>query len=596
MTSQENKHDEELNNLRHSTAHVMADAVLQMFPEGKLAFGPPIENGFYYDFDLPRSLTTEDLAEIEGRMRAVIRGKQTFECRDVTPDEALTIFADQPYKLDQIERLARGEEGERDGAAEPSVRHVTIYSHDGFTDLCRGPHLEHTGEIRPDSFKLLSVAGAYWRGDESQPMLQRIYGTVWPSKEELEQHLAWLEEIKARDHRRLNEQLDLYSTHEELGPGLIIYGPKAGRIRAIVEEFWRQEQFANGYELLYTPHIGLWTLWQTSGHLDFFRDGMYSPMDIDGTDYYIKPMSCPFHVLAYKNKPRSYRDLPLRWAELGTVYRYERSGALHGLDRTRGFTQDDAHIICTPEQVEGEMREVLRFSLSVWRAFGFDELALHLSTRPEKAIGSPEQWDVATEVLRKILDEEGLTYRVDEGKGAFYGPKIDLYPASPLGEGEQLTTIQFDFNLPERFDMVYTGEDGQQHRPYMVHRVLLGSWERFFAELIEHYAGAFPVWLSPVQVQVIPIADRHKEYAGAVKTRLNEAGLRAVVDESGERMQAKIRAAQLQKVPYMLVIGDREVGEGTVAVRLRTEEDLGDMELGDLIARAHAVVDAKSGL
>jgi threonyl-tRNA synthetase len=573
----------DLERLRHSTSHVMAEAVLSMFPEAKLGIGPPIEDGFYYDFDLPRSLTPEDLGEIESRMRKSIEAHKPFVRREVSQEEAEQVFADQPYKLELIRDMGEGEV-------------ISMYSHDGFTDLCKGPHLDHTGQISPDAFKLLNIAGAYWRGDERRPMLQRIYGTVWPSLQELEAYLKKREELEARDHRNLNKQLDLYSVHEESGAGLIIYGPRAGRIRAIVEEFWRQEHFANGYELLYTPHIGLRKLWETSGHLDFYQEGMYSPMDIDGVDYYIKPMNCPFHMLAYKAKPRSYRDLPLRWGELGTVYRYERSGVLHGVLRTRGFTQDDAHIICMPEQIEDELTEVLQFSLHIWQAFGFEEYTPYLSTRPEKSIGTQQQWDRATEVLRMILEKEELAYEVDEGGGAFYGPKIDLHIKDALGRGWQLTTIQFDFNLPERFDMVYTGTDGLQHRPYMVHRTLLGSWERFFGLLIEHYAGAFPVWLSPVQVQVIPIADRHNEYAHRLMKRLKEAGLRVEVDDSSERMQAKIREAQLQKTPYMLVVGDREVEDNTVAVRLRTEEDLGATGVDDFIARVKRVAEAKKGL
>ncbi len=578
--------------LRHSAAHVMAQAVLEKYPEGKIAIGPPIQDGFYYDFDLPRPLTPDDLEEIEARMRDVICDAQTFECEEIDEAQAREMFADQPYKLELIDELMADA---HDGGGEEEVK-LSVYRHSDFVDLCRGPHVENTARINPDAIKLLNVAGAYWRGDEARPMLQRIYGTAWESAEQLDAYLKTREELKARDHRRLNRQLDLYVVHEDLGPGLIIYGPKAGRIRAVVEEFWRQEHFANGYELLYSPHIGLWKLWETSGHLDFFRDEMYAPMHVDEADYYLKPMNCPFHMLAYKAKMRSYRDLPLRWAELGTVYRYERSGVMHGLMRPRGFTQDDAHIICTPEQIEEEMCKVLRFSLNMWAMFGFEDYTLYLATRPEKAIGSLQQWERATEVLRKILKEEGLDYEVDEGAGVFYGPKIDLDINDALGRAWQLTTIQFDFNLPERFDMVYVGQDGLEHRPYMVHRALLGSWERFFGMLIEHYAGVFPVWLSPVQVQVIPIADRHNAYADGLAERMRAAGLRAEVDDSANRMQAKIREAQLQKIPYMAVVGDREVESSTVAVRLRTEEDLGGLHVDEFIVRVKGVVEAKTGL
>jgi len=495
----------------------------------------------------------------------------------------LELFADQPYKLELIRDLPEGEV-------------ISIYTSGVFTDLCRGPHVENTSQLKWNAFKLLSIAGAYWRGDENRPMLQRIYGTAWESKADLRAYLDKLKEIEARDHRRLAKQLDLYSVHEEAGAGLIYWHPKGGRIRTLAEDFWRQEHFANGYEILYTPHIGKAWLWQTSGHLDFYNESMYSPMDIDGMDYYLKPMNCPFHILVYKTDTRSYRDLPLRWAEMGTVYRYERSGVLHGLLRVRGFTQDDAHHFFTPEQMEDEILFTLRFSLHLWKAFGFEDVHAYLATRPEKSVGEPERWDQATESLRKALIAEGMEYELDEGGGAFYGPKIDLKIRDALDREWQMTTIQFDFNLPERFDMVYVGEDGKEHRPYMVHRALLGSMERFFGVLIEHYGGAFPVWLSPVQVVMIPIADRHVEYARGVAAQLKAAGLRAEVDDSGDRMNAKIRKAQLQKVPYMLVVGDREMEAGQVAVRLRTEEDLGAMEVSDLIARVQGVVEAKRGL
>ncbi len=570
----------DLETMRHSASHVMAEAVLKLFPEAKLGIGPAIEDGFYYDFDLPRALTPEDLERISALMVESIKARHPFIRQEVSREEALALFANQPYKLELIREMPEGEV-------------ITIYRHGDFLDLCRGPHIEHTGQIPVDAFKLLNTAAAYWRGDEKRPMLQRIYGTLWPSREELLAYLAHLEEIERRDHRRLGKELDLFSLHEEAGAGLVYWHPKGGRIRQQVEDFWRQRHREGGYEILYTPHIGRAWLWETSGHLGFYRESMYSPMDIDGQDYYIKPMNCPFHIMIYNTQRRSYRELPLRWAELGTVYRYEKSGVLHGLMRVRGFTQDDAHIICTPEQIEDEILEVLRFSLSLWRAFGFEEIQAYLATRPEKAIGEPARWEQALQSLRRALLAEGIPYEVDEGGGAFYGPKIDLKIKDALGREWQMTTIQFDFNLPERFDMVYIGEDGQEHRPYMVHRALLGSLERFFGVLIEHYAGAFPLWLAPVQARLIPIADRHMAYAQEVCQRLAAAGMRAEVDRSGDRMNAKIRAAQLEKIPYMLVVGDREASSGQVSVRLRTNEDLGAMSVEAFIQRATALIAAR---
>jgi len=577
------QHEGDLEVIRHSAAHVMAEAVLQLFPDAKIAIGPAIEDGFYYDFDLPRPLTLDDLQEIEKRMRAIIKGRHPFVCEVVSRQEAEQRFADQPYKLELIRDLPEGER-------------ISIYRQDGFTDLCRGPHVASTAEINPDAIKLLSIAGAYWRGDEKRPMLQRIYGTAWHSKEELEAFLKRQAELEARDHRRLGRQLDLFSIHEEAGPGLIYWHPNGGRIRTLIEDFWREEHYRNGYDILYTPHIGRAWLWETSGHLDSYSQNMYSPMAIDNIDYYIKPMNCPFHILIYKSQTRSYRDLPLRWAELGTVYRYERSGVLHGLMRVRGFTQDDAHIFCTPEQIDTEILRVLRFSLHLWHAFGFEDIKAYLATRPADAIGEPARWEQATESLRKALIEERIPYEIDEGGGAFYGPKIDLKIRDSLGREWQMTTIQFDWNEPERFDMVYASEDGVPRRPYMVHRALLGSLERFFGVLIEHYGGAFPVWLQPVQARVIPIADRHLAYAQQVDLELRQAGLRSQVDASSDRLNAKIRNAQLQKIPYMLVIGDREAEKHQVAVRLRTEENLGAMGVDEFIARVRQVVADKKGL
>jgi threonyl-tRNA synthetase len=550
--------EEKLELMRHSAAHIMAEAVQSIFPDVRFGIGPAIENGFYYDFDLPRPLTPEDLPVIEAKMNEIVASDTPFIREDVTKEEARKLFATQPYKLELIDEL-------------PDEK-VSLYRQGSFVDLCRGPHVSSTGKI--GAFKLVSIAGAYWRGSERRPMLQRIYGVAFDTKEAIFEYLKKLEEQEARDHRRLNKQLNLYIAPEEIGGGLIIYGPKAGRIRAIIEEFWRQEHFANGYELIYSPHIGLSKLWEISGHLGFYQENMYSPIDIEGQQYYLKPMNCPFHILEYKNQVRSYRDLPLRWAELGTVYRYERSGVLLGLMRTRGFTQDDAHIFCTPEQVEAEIAEVYRFSVHMWKAFGFEKYKVYLSTRPAKAIGTEEQWRQAEEALRKVLNEQGINFETDEGGGAFYGPKIDIKIEDTLGREWQMTTIQFDFNLPERFDMVYMGRDGQEHQPYMIHRALLGAWERFFGLLIEHYAGAFPVWLAPVQVIVIPIADRHLDYAGKIEAALKNENIRVKIDDRSERINLKIRQAQLDKVPYMLVVGDKEESSATVSVRLRSGEQL----------------------
>ena len=589
----EHKHEEDhLHRLRHSVSHVMAQAVLEKFPEGEVAIGPPIENGFYYDFDLPRPLAPEDLEEIEARMREIVAEEHDFVYQEVSEEDARRIFADQPYKLELIDGILSGGTDEYGEPLDEAPK-LSIYKSGPFVDLCRGPHVSNTREINPDAIKLLNVAGAYWRGDERRPMLQRIYGTAWESAQQLEEFLAWQEEVERRDHRRLIKELDLVSFQEEGGAGLAYWHPKGGRIRQIIEDFWRERHREGGYEIVFTPHIGKAQLWEQSGHLDFYRESMYSPMDIDGVEYFLKPMNCPFHIMIYNSNLRSYRELPLRWAELGTVYRYERSGVLHGLLRVRGFTQDDAHIFCTPEQIEDEVLRVLRFSLDLLRAFGFSDFHVFLSTMPEKHVGEAERWEQAQESLRKAIEVEGLPYEVDEGGGAFYGPKIDIHVKDALGRTWQLTTIQFDFNMPERFDMTYIGEDGKEHRPYMVHRALLGSLERFFGVLVEHYGGAFPVWLSPVQVVLIPIADRHVEYARSVAGQLEAAGLRVEVDDSSERMQAKIRDAQMQKVPYMLVMGNREVEAGQVNLRMRDESVPGAMSVGEFIALAQEAVAEK---
>ncbi|MFH1085246.1 MAG: threonine--tRNA ligase, partial [Chloroflexota bacterium] len=518
--------ESELEILRHSASHVMAEAVLKLFPEAKLGIGPAIETGFYYDFGLPRPLTPEDLERIAALMKESIKARQPFERREVSREEALALFRGQEFKEELIRELPEGET-------------ISVYRHGDFMDLCRGPHLAHTGYLKANALQLLNTAGAYWRGDEKRPMLQRIYGTIWQNKADLDAYLEHLKEIERRDHRRLGRELDLFSTHEEAGAGLVYWHPKGGRIRTVVEDFWRQRHYEGGYEILYTPHIGRSWLWETSGHLGFYKENMYAPMPIDEQDYYIRPMNCPFHVMIYNTQRRSYRDLPLRWAELGTVYRYEKSGVLHGLLRVRGFTQDDAHIICTPEQIEDEILGVLRFSLRLWRDFGFSEVKAYLATRPPKAVGDPARWLQAEESLKRAMAIEKVEYELDEGGGAFYGPKIDLKVTDALGREWQMTTIQFDFNMPARFGMVYVGADGQEHQPYMVHRALLGSLERFFGVLIEQYAGAFPLWLAPVQARIIPIADRHLPYAQELLAKCKAAGMRVELDDSGERMNAK---------------------------------------------------------
>jgi threonyl-tRNA synthetase len=577
--------------IRHSTAHVMAQAVSEMFPgTAKIAIGPPIEDGFYYDFELPRPLSPEDLEALERRMREIIAGKHSFHRKVVTAEEARALFADQPYKLELIDGL---DAGGLDEYGEPIAERpeISIYTQDSFTDLCRGPHVKDTAQINPAAVKLLNVAGAYWRGDEHNPMLQRIYGTAWDTAEQLEQHLWRLEEAKRRDHRRLGRELDLFSISEEVGPGLILWHPKGGMVRKLAEDFCRAEHEKAGYDFVYSPHIGKAHLWETSGHLDWYKEAMFAPVEVEGQQYYLKPMNCPFHVEIYKSRARSYRELPLRYAEWGTVYRYERSGVLHGVLRVRGFTQDDAHLFCRPDQMPEEIDRTLAFSLHILRSFGFRDFQAYLATRnPEKAAGEAEQWEAPTEALRQSLERSDVPFQIDEAEATFYGPKIDLKLKDALGREWQLSTIQFDFYLPERFGLTYIGEDGQEHQPYMIHRALLGSMERFLGALIEHYAGAFPVWLSPVQAIVIPIADRHQEYAAQVVAQMRGEGLRADLDGRAERMNAKIRDAQMQKIPYMLVVGDREAEGGQVSVRLRSEENLGPMPVSQFLERAKSEI------
>jgi len=585
--AQKNYLESELWKIRHSTAHVMAQAVRDIFPEGsaKIAIGPPIADGFYYDFDLPRPLTLEDLVEIEKKMGAVLAEDHEFVRRELSADEARQLFEDQPYKIDLIAGL---ESGGVDEYGEPLDEETVIstYTHDDFEDLCRGPHVNSTNIINPKAFKLLNVAGAYWRGDERNAMLQRIYGTAWETEKELEAYLEKLEEAKKRDHRRLGKDLDLYSTNPDVGSGLVLWHPNGAYVRYKAEQYCKEEHLKNGYEFVYSPHIGKANLWETSGHLAWYEDLMYSSLDIDQESYYLKPMNCPFHIMIYKNSLHSYRELPLRWAEWGTVYRYERSGVLHGMMRVRGFTQDDAHIFCSPEQMPEEIDRVLNFCLHILRGFGIKDFHAYLATRdPDKSPGESGRWDDATEALRGALERVGLEYDVDEGGAAFYGPKIDLKMIDALDREWQLSTIQFDFNLPDRFDLTYIAEDGKQHRPYMIHRALLGSMERFIGVLVEHYGGAFPLWLAPTQAVLIPITDRNLEYVKEAAEKLQSTGIRVKVYDSSDRMGAKIRDAEKQKIPYMLVVGDREQEAGTVAPRLRSGAQLDPLSVDDLIVR-----------
>jgi len=556
--------------LRHSTAHIMAQAVTDLFPEAKFAIGPPITGGFYYDFDVARPFTPQDLEAIESRMHEIIREDQRFQRREVSKDDALALFADQPYKREIISGL-----DESEGA---SAQVISVYDNvraDGTTwpDLCRGPHIPTTRWV--PAFALQRVAGAYWRGDERNRMLQRIYGTAWESRKALKAHLERLEEARKRDHRKLGRELDLISFPDEIGPGIAIWHPRGAIVRKEMEDYSRAEHLARGYQPVFTPHIGRAELWNISGHLGWYAEGMYPPMELDeGERYYPKPMNCPFHILVYRSRTRSYRELPLRLYELGTVYRYERSGTIHGLLRARGFTQDDSHLFCTAEQVVDEVIGCIDFTLDVFRDFGFAEgpSRVALSTRPEKkaTVGSDEEWELATESLRQALERSGLDFVVDEGEGAFYAPKIDFQITDAIGRPWQLSTIQVDLMLPQRFGLTYAGSGGAEHRPYMIHRALFGSLDRFFAILLEHHAGAFPTWLAPVQAVVVPIADRHVEYGREVVAALAARGLRAEIDASDAQMGAKIRRHQLEKVPYQLIVGDAEATERTVSVRSRT--------------------------
>ncbi|MFH1008415.1 MAG: threonine--tRNA ligase [Candidatus Latescibacterota bacterium] len=569
----------------HSCAHVLAQAVKELFPEAKLGIGPAIAEGFYYDFDVAEPFSPGDLERIERRVRQIVKEDVPFVREEVSRAEARCRMEaeGEAYKLELLDELGEDEK-------------ITLYRSGGLLDLCRGPHLPSTGRIKV--VKLLSVAGAYWRGDEKRKMLQRIYGIAFESDQDLRDHVEKLAEIELRDHRRLGRELDLFSLHEEGGPGLVFWHPKGARIRTIIEDFWREEHVRRGYDIVYTPHVAKAALWETSGHLSWFRDDMYPPMDVDGTEYLVRPMNCPFHIMMYKTQMRSYRELPMRWGELGTVYRYERSGVLQGMLRVRGFTQDDAHIFCRPDQLEAEIAGVIDLALFMLSTFGYCEYIVELSVRdPEKKdryIGADAVWEQAETALKNALEVSGLTYKRAEGEAKFYGPAIDIQMKDALGRGWQGPTIQVDFNEPERFDVNYVGGDGETHRVVMVHRTVLGSMERFVGGLIEHYAGAFPVWLAPVQAMVIPISDDQLDYALELADRLRAQKIRVSVDERREKMGYKIREAEQQKIPYMLIVGAREMDRGMVAVRRRSEGDLGEMSVESLLDRISTEVGLRS--
>jgi threonyl-tRNA synthetase len=544
---------------RHSVSHVMAHAVKELFPDVKYSIGPTIAEGFYYDFDVLTPFSSDDLTNITKKMKEIIKRNSPFVRKTISKSDAITLFEKlgQPYKMELINDI--------------KDENVSIYEEGGFVDLCRGPHLSSTGKVK--AFALLKTAGAYWRGDEKNKMLERIYGTAFATKEDLDKYLQFLEEVKNRDHRKLGKELDLFSINDEIGSGLVLWHPKGATIRLAIEDFWRAEHIKADYNILYTPHMAKLELWERSGHWGFYRDNMYSPMGIDEVDYEIKPMNCPFHIAVYKDSLRSYRDLPIRYAELGTVYRYERSGVLHGLMRVRGFTQDDAHIFCRTDQIEHEIENVLDFTLFVLKTFGFDSYDIYLSTRPDKYVGSLENWDIATSALERALKVKGINYELDPGEGVFYGPKIDIKVKDILGRKWQCSTIQVDFNLPERFNITYRGSDDNEHMPIMIHRALMGSLERFFGILIEHYNGAFPLWLSPVQVSVMTIAERHIEYASKIAGILKEKGIRVELETDNEKIGYKIRQSTMKKIPFSIIIGDKEIETGSMAIRRRDGEN-----------------------
>lgn len=555
--------------LRHSASHIMAAAVRELYPETKVSIGPSIDKGFYYDFDRKDAFVPEDLVKIEKKMQGIVDADLPFERLEMNRLEAIEHFrkAGEIYKVELLEAI-------------PDET-VSLYRTGDFLDLCRGPHLPSTKKVK--AFKLLSIAGAYWRGDEKKKMLQRLYGTAFNKKEELEAHLHALEEAARRDHRKLGRELDLFSIQEEAGPGLVFWHQKGAAVRKVIEDFWKEEHYRRGYELVTTPHIARSHLWTISGHLDFYKENMFAGLEVEGQEYILKPMNCPFHILIYKSARRSYRELPIRMAEMGTVYRYERSGVLHGMLRVRGFTQDDAHIFCTPEQLKEEIIGCVDLAGFMMKSFGFSEYEINLATRPEKFAGTPETWDVAENTLREALEEKNLPYIVDPGGAVFYGPKIDIKIKDALGRHWQGPTIQFDFNLPGRFDVTYIGSDGEKHTPFMVHRAMLGSFERFMGCLIEHYSGAFPTWLAPIQARVMPITAKNHDYAKRVVKSLREKGIRADIDERSEKINMKIREGQVQKIPYMLILGEREEEAGAVAVRSRSRGDLGPRPLAEFI-------------
>lgn len=560
----------DLYKMRHSAAHVMAAAVCRLFDDVQLDIGPPTDEGFYYDFDLPHRFSPDDFAKVEAEMQQIVEENHPFECLEMTREEARDFINDRHQKY-KIERLADIPEGDK----------ITFYKCGEFVDLCRGPHVESTGKVK--NFKLMSVAGSYYRGIETNPMLQRLYATAHQNEKQLRVYLKQLEQAQQRDHRKLGKALDLFSIQDAAGPGLIHWHPKGARIRTLIEEYWKTAHYDGGYELVYTPHIGKSELWDKSGHLGFYKESMFAPMDIDGKEYFVKPMNCPFHIQTYKSRKRSYRDLPLRWGELGTVYRYEKAGVLHGLLRVRGFTQDDAHIFCTPEQIEEEIKRVILFAKKIWNDFGFNEITAYLATQPEKSVGDPPLWERAGRSLEGALQSVDIPYEIDAGGGAFYGPKIDMKIKDAIGREWQMSTIQFDFNLPERFDIEYTGEDGRPHRPYMVHRALFGSMERFFGILVEHYGGAFPLWLAPEQVRVLPLTGDQQEYGQIVTRTLRDQGFRVSCDQRAEKVGAKIRDAQLEKIPYMLILGPKEEEAKSLSVRSRSDGDQGAMEIEKLV-------------
>ena len=551
---------------RHSSTHIMAQAVKEVFPTAQLTIGPALDDGFYYDFAFDRPFTPEDLEKIEARAIEIMKRGLTVTRSELSKQDAIKFFQErgEGYKVELINSF---------DDASP----ISLYRQGEFVDLCRGPHLPTTGYV--GAFKLLSTGGAYWRGDERNPMLQRVYGTSFPTKKELDAHLAKLEEIKRRDHRKLGKELDLITIQDEIGPGLVLWHPKGSLIRLLIENFWREQHIKDGYDLVYSPHVARLDLWKTSGHVDYYRENMFVSMKLEGSEYQLKPMNCPFHIMIYKSHMRSYRDLPIRYGELGTVYRYERTGVLHGLLRVRGFTQDDAHLFCRPDQIEAEVSRVLDFTFFVLGTFGFTEFEVYLSTRPEKSVGSEENWTIATNALEAALKSRGVAYAVDPGEGVFYGPKIDIKIKDVLGRSWQCSTVQVDFNNPERFKLAYTGEDGKAHQPIMIHRALMGSIERFFGILIEHYAGAFPTWLAPVQAVVLTITDNQQEFAAKIVSTLKSHGFRVEADIRNEKIGFKIREAEKNKIPYMLVVGDKEVQSGMVSVRGRSGANHGSLPI-----------------